>query len=196
MGAVSPLPFFDETLRTKVIQQVIEPTIIGLMEDNMPYKGFIFFGLMISDGEPYMIEYNCRLGDPETEVVIPRLQTDLVTLFQSMHSQTLHTQQIQLDPRSAAAVVAVSGGYPGDYKTGMAIDGLDQPPLDDCLVFHAGTKMDKNEVLTNGGRVLVVAAMGDNIRESAELANYMMEQIHFDDLYHRPDIGFEFIPAD
>lgn len=196
MGAVSPLPFFDETLRTKVIQRVIEPTIIGLMEDNMPYKGFIFFGLMISEGDPYMIEYNCRLGDPETEVVVPRLQTDLVTLFQSMESQTLHTQQIQLDPRSAAAVVAVSGGYPGDYKKGMTIDGLDQPPLDDCLVFHSGTRMEKDEVVTHGGRVLVVTAMGENIREAAELSNYMMEQIHFDDMYHRPDIGFEFMPVD
>lgn len=196
MGAVSPLPFFDETLRTKVIQRVIEPTIIGLMEDNMPYKGFIFFGLMISDGDPYMIEYNCRLGDPETEVVVPRLQTDLVTLFQSMESQTLHTQQIQLDPRAAAAVVAVSGGYPGDYKKGMPIEGLDQPPLDDCLVFHSGTRMEKDEVVSHGGRVLVVTAMGENIREAAELSNYMMEQIHFDDMYHRPDIGFEFMPAD
>jgi phosphoribosylamine--glycine ligase len=192
MGAVSPIPFFDDTLREKVETRIIKPTISGLQKDNLDYKGFIFIGLMITNGEPYVIEYNCRLGDPETEVIIPRLKNDLVELFSAIARQELNTIQIDIDERAAATIVAVSGGYPGTYETGKAINGLDDEPLDDCIVFHSGTKTSDKQVVTNGGRVLAVTALGTNIKEASELAQYMMEQLYFEDMYYRPDIGYEF----
>lgn len=193
MGAVSPVPFFDEPLRNKITKQVIEPTIAGLQKDQMDYKGFIFFGLMIDQGEPKVIEYNCRMGDPETEVVLPRLQNDLVALLASVADGTLGNIEPQVDEQSAVAVVAVSGGYPGKYQVGIPIEGLSQPPLEGSLVFHAGTKKEDASVLTSGGRVLVVTSFGQDIREASELSNYMLEQLYFDDMYFRTDIGYEFI---
>lgn len=193
MGAVSPVPFFDEPLRNKITKQVIEPTIAGLQKDQMDYKGFIFFGLMIDQGEPKVIEYNCRMGDPETEVVLPRLQNDLVALLSSVADGTLGNIEPQVDEQSAVAVVAVSGGYPGKYQVGIPIQGLSQPPLEGSLVFHAGTKKEDASVLTSGGRVLVVTSFGQDIREASELSNYMLEQLYFDDMYFRTDIGYEFI---
>jgi phosphoribosylamine--glycine ligase len=192
MGAVSPIPFFDDTLREKVETRIIKPTIAGLQKDNLDYKGFIFIGLMITNGEPYVIEYNCRLGDPETEVIIPRLKNDLVELFSAIARQELNTIQIDIDERAAATIVAVSGGYPGTYETGKVINGLDEEPLEDCIVFHSGTKPADDTVVTNGGRVLAVTALGTNIKEASELAQYMMEQLYFEDMYYRPDIGYEF----
>ena len=192
MGAVSPLPFFDEALRQKVITRIIEPTIKGIRSEGMDYLGFIFFGLIVCNGEPLMIEYNCRMGDPETEVVIPRLQNDLVELFISAARGRLGDMAASIDPRAAATVVAVSGGYPGEYKKGLPIKGLDQEALEGCMIFQAGTKEDQGTILTNGGRVLAVTAFGEDIREASELSQYMIEQLHFDDMYYRSDIGFEF----
>ena len=192
MGAVSPLPFFDDTLKQKIINHIIDPTIRGLQKDNLDYKGFIFFGLMIIQDEPFVIEYNCRLGDPETEVIIPRIKNDLVELFSAVAKQDLHNITIDFDTRAAVAVVAASGGYPGKYETGKPINGLTDEALEDSLVFQAGTVQKDEQVITSGGRVLVVTSFGSNIREAAELSEYMMEQLYFDDMYYRNDIGFEF----
>jgi phosphoribosylamine--glycine ligase len=192
MGAVSPLPFVDEAFLQKVKHTIIEPTIAGLKKDKLDYKGFIFFGLMNDNGEPNVIEYNCRMGDPETEVVIPRIKNDLVELLIATAEQKLHEIVIDTDSRCAAAVVAVSGGYPGDYRSGIEIQGLEDDVLDNSLVFQSGTKKQDNEVVTNGGRVLVVTSFGDTISEAAEQSNYMMEQLYFEGMYYRSDIGYEF----
>ncbi|MBS1510854.1 MAG: phosphoribosylamine--glycine ligase [Bacteroidetes bacterium] len=192
MGAVSPLPFADAAFLQRVKEKVIEPTIAGLKKDQLEYKGFIFFGLMNDDGEPKVIEYNCRMGDPETEVVIPRIQNDLVEMLLATEHKRLHEIKIETNPRTAAAVVAVSGGYPGDYKTGLPVSGLDAEPLPGSIVFQSGTKLQEGEVVTNGGRVLVVTSFGESIAEAAEQSNYMMEQLFFEGMYCRTDIGFEF----
>ena len=192
MGAVSPLPFVDEAFLQKVKDTIIEPTIAGLKEDKLDYKGFIFFGLMNDNGEPNVIEYNCRMGDPETEVVIPRIKNDLVELLTATAQQQLHKIVIDTDSRCAAAVVAVSGGYPGDYRSGIEIQGLEDEVLNNSLVFQSGTKKQNAEVVTNGGRVLVVTSFGDTIAEAAEQSNYMMEQLYFEGMYYRSDIGYEF----
>ena len=192
MGAVSPLPFFDDTLKQKIITTIIDPTIKGLQKDELDYKGFIFFGLMINKGEPFVIEYNCRLGDPETEVIIPRLKNDLVKIFSAIAQQKVNEISIEVDPRSAVSVVAVSGGYPGNYEKGKPISGLEDKPIEDSLVFHAGTLQQGKDVVSNGGRVLVVTAFGENIKEAAEQSVYMMEQLYFEDMAFRHDIGYEF----
>jgi phosphoribosylamine--glycine ligase len=193
MGAVSPLPFVNDSFLQKVKEKIIEPTVAGLKKDKLDYKGFIFFGLMNDDGEPKVIEYNCRMGDPETEVVIPRIKNDLVELLMATAEQKLHEIKIDTDSRTAAAVVAVSGGYPGDFKNEIPIQGLDNEVLENSLVFQSGTKQKNNEVVTNGGRVLVVTSFGDTISEAAEQSNYMMEQLYFEGMYFRSDIGYEFV---
>jgi phosphoribosylamine---glycine ligase len=193
MGAVSPLPFVNDSFLQKVKEKIIEPTVAGLKKDKLDYKGFIFFGLMNDDGEPKVIEYNCRMGDPETEVVIPRIKNDLVELLMATAEQKLHEIKIDTDSRTAAAVVAVSGGYPGDFKNEIPIHGLDNEVLENSLVFQSGTKQKNNEVVTNGGRVLVVTSFGDTISEAAEQFNYMMEQLYFEGMYFRSDIGYEFV---
>jgi len=192
MGAVSPLPFVNESFLQKVKETIIVPTIAGLKKDKLDYKGFIFFGLMNDAGDPRVIEYNCRMGDPETEVVIPRIKNDLVELLTATAQQKLHEIVIATDSRCAAAVVAVSGGYPGDYKSGLEIQGLNDEVLENSLVFQSGTKRHDNDVVTNGGRVLVVTSFGDSISEAAEQSNYMMEQLYFEGMYYRSDIGYEF----
>jgi len=192
MGAVSPLPFVTPEFLQKVREQIIEPTIAGLKKDKLVYKGFIFFGLMTDNGEPKVIEYNCRMGDPETEVVIPRIKNDLVELLVATADQRLHEISIETDERAVATVVAVSGGYPGDYVKGKVILGLDDLVLEDCIIFHSGTKKDGDEIITNGGRVLAVTSYGANIAEAVEQSNYMLEQLHFEEMYYRSDIGFEF----
>ncbi len=193
MGAVSPLPFFDQTLREKIRTTIIEPTINGLHSEQFDYKGFVFFGLMVNNGEPYMIEYNCRMGDPETEVVIPRIENDLVSLLEATANGTLHQMQVHTDPRAAAVTVAVSGGYPGEFNKGLEISGLNNPELDGSIVFHSGTTVsEEGKVVTSGGRVLAVTAFGDNLQEATELSQYALEQYYFEDMYFRKDIGFEF----
>jgi phosphoribosylamine--glycine ligase len=192
MGAVSPLPFVDEAFLQKVKAIIIEPTIAGLKKDQLEYKGFIFFGLMNDNGEPKVIEYNCRMGDPETEVVIPRIKNDLVELLIATTQQKLHEITIETDSRAVAAVVAVSGGYPGDFKTDIPVLGLDNEVFQSSLMFHSATKIKKDEVVTTGGRVLVVTSFGNTIAEAAEHSNYMLEQLYFEGIYFRSDIGYEF----
>ena len=192
MGAVSPVPFADESFLKKVESQIIKPTIEGFKKDKLEYRGFVFIGLMNDKGDPKVIEYNCRMGDPETEVVIPRIKNDFVELLIAIAQQGLQKIQIKTDSRSAVAVVAVSGGYPGDYEKGKPIQGLDKAVLENSLVFQAGTKQKDNTIVTNGGRVLVVTSFGDNIGEAAEQSNYMLEQLYFDGMYYRSDIGYEF----
>ena len=191
MGAVSPLPFFDDTLRQKIISTIVQPTIDGLYKENMDYKGFVFFGLMINNGEPSVIEYNCRLGDPETEVVIPRLKNDLLELFLATSQQRIKGISIETDNRAAVAVVTVSGGYPGNYGKDKIIYGLNTD-LPGSIIFHAGTKKQGDEIVSNGGRVLVVTSFGDNITEAAEQSNYLVEQLFYDGIKSRTDIGYEF----
>jgi phosphoribosylamine---glycine ligase len=166
--------------------------VAGLQKDNLDYKGFIFFGLMNDKGTPKVIEYNCRMGDPETEVVIPRIQNDFVELLQATANGQLHQITLQVDERAAAAVVAVSGGYPGEYQTGKIITGLADEALPNSTVYHSGTKEENGAVVSTGGRVLVVTSFGDNITEAVEQSNYMLEQLHFENMYARTDIGYEF----
>lgn len=192
MGAVSPLPFVDDAFIEKVKTKIIEPTIAGLKKDKLDYKGFIFLGLMNDAGEPKMIEYNCRLGDPETEVVIPRIKNDLVEILLATSEKRLSEVKLEIDDRCAATVVAVSGGYPGEYKKGKVISGLDDTSIEDTVIFLAGAKAEGEKTVTNGGRVLAVTSFGANITEAAEQSNYMMEQLFFEDMYYRPDIGYEF----
>ena len=192
MGAVSPVPFAGKDYLEKVRTSIIEPTIMGLQKDRLDYCGFIFIGLMNNEGEPYVIEYNCRMGDPETEVVIPRIKNDLVLLLKSAAEKTLDEANVETDDRTAVAIMAVSGGYPGEYKKDIPIRGLDELSIEGSLLFHAGTKKEGNETVTNGGRVFAVTSFGDTIAEAAEQSLYAMEQIYFEDIYFRSDIGFEF----
>ena len=192
MGAVSPLPFFDETLKQKIIESIVEPTINGLYTENLDYKGFVFFGLIIDNGAAKVIEYNCRLGDPETEVVIPRLKNDLAALLLATVTQQLKEVTIQTDSRSAVTVVAVSGGYPGGYEKGKKIEGLGNISIEDSLIFHSGTKQVENEIHTNGGRVLTITSFGNTIKEAGTTSRNMLEKIFFEGINYRPDIGYEF----
>ncbi len=192
MGAVSPLPFVTAAFLQKVKEKIIEPTIAGFKKDKLDYKGFVFVGLMNDHGEPKVIEYNCRMGDPETEVVIPRIKNDLVELLVATANQKLNEITIETDERAVATVVAVSGGYPGDYEKGKAILGLDAPVLENTIIFHSGTIKEGNDIVTNGGRVLAVTSFGENITEAVEQSNYMLEQLHFEGIYYRTGIGYEF----
>ena len=192
MGCVSPVPFMDETFMKKVTERIIEPTVNGLAKENLIYHGFIFFGLMNVEGEPWVIEYNCRMGDPETEVVIPRLKTDLVSLFAAMDNGTLADVNINFEERSCATIVAVSGGYPGEYQKNKLISGLDSPINKDSIVFHAGTKLDKIGVLTNGGRVLAISSYGETLSEAVGKSKSLLNGIHFEGIKFRTDIGYEF----
>ena len=189
MGAVSHPPFVDATLMEKVEERIIKPTIAGIQARELVYKGFIFIGLINVEGNPYVIEYNCRMGDPETEVVFPRLKNDLVELMLATHEERLSQIQIQTDERAAATVMLVSGGYPNDYEKGKIITGLDK--VRDSLVFHAGTKMVDNKVVTNGGRVLAITSFGKNFREALALSYQNAEKIQFEGKYYRKDIGFD-----
>ena len=192
MGAVSPVPFATASFMQKVENTVIIPTNEGLKKENIDYRGFIFFGLIKVGDDPWVIEYNCRLGDPETEVILPRLENDLVGLFIATAQQRLHEVQVNVDRKKAVTVMATSRGYPGPYEKGFAIEGLDAT-TDDCLVFHAGTNAKDGKVVTNGGRVLCVTAMGRDIREAVQKSLDRMSQIEFDGIYYRDDIGYEFL---
>ncbi|MBI3882814.1 MAG: phosphoribosylamine--glycine ligase [Sphingobacteriales bacterium] len=192
MGAVSPVPFADDVFMDKVKTRIIEPTISGFHKENLTYKGIVFIGLIKVKGEPLVIEYNCRLGDPETEVVIARVQNDLVELFSATSQQRLNEIDIKTTPQTVVTVVATSGGYPNDYQTGKTITGLDTTTLNDSIIFHAGTKEDNGKVLSNGGRVLAVTSFGDNIGQAVEKSNNILSQVNFEGMYFREDIGYEF----
>lgn len=189
MGAVSPVPFADEVLMKKIEDKIVKPTIQGLQNENIDYKGFIFIGLIKVKDEPYVIEYNVRMGDPETEVVIPRLKTDLVELFLALKEQNLDKLELEVDPRSATTVMVVSGGYPEDYEKGKEISGLEN--IQDSIVFHAGTKFDNDKIVTNGGRVLAFTSFGNDFREALITSYQNIGKIHFDNMYYRKDIGFD-----
>jgi phosphoribosylamine--glycine ligase len=193
MGCVSPVPFMDDAFMQKVEDRIVKPTIHGIHQEGMTYKGFVFFGLMNQGGDPYVIEYNCRLGDPETEVILPRLQTDLVSLLAAADNGTLEDVNIEYHNASFATVMAVSGGYPGAYKNNFIITGIEQAKaLPDIHVFQAGTSFHEDAVVTSGGRVLTVTAKGTNLQEAVSKAKDGLSKIHFEGMYFRKDIGFEF----
>lgn len=192
MGAVSPVPFVNEAYLQKVKTAIIEPTIRGLHAENLDYKGVVFIGLINVNNEPFVIEYNCRFGDPETEVIIPRVDNDLVEILLATAQQRLNEITIQTSPRAAVTIVAVSGGYPNIYETGKEIHGLEGTELEGTIIFHSGTIQQHTKVLTNGGRVLAITSLGNNITEAAEQSAYMLEQIFFEGIYYREDIGYEF----
>ena len=187
MGAISPVPFADASFMDKVHNRIIVPTIKGLKSEKITYKGFVFFGLISVKGDPYVIEYNCRMGDPETEVVIPRLKSDILDLFEGVASNTLSERDIQFIDKSAATVMMVSGGYPGDYEKGKSIFGLNS--IVDSIVFHAGTSADGPSVLTAGGRVLAVTSYGKNLEAALEKSYDSISKITYDGAYYRKDIG-------
>ncbi len=193
MGAVSPVPFADDTFMDKVTKQIIIPTVEGLKTEGIDYRGFLFVGVIKVEDEPYVIEYNCRMGDPETEVVLPRLTNDLVELFSAVSGQRLRECRIEQDPRIACTIVAVSGGYPGSYEKGLPITGLDQPLPGDSLIFHAGTRAENEGVVTNGGRVLCVTSFADTVYEAVDRSRDILEKIYYEGIYYRRDIGFEFL---
>jgi len=192
MGAVSPVPFADVAYMEIVTNKIIKPTINGLHKENLEYKGFVFIGLINVAGQPFVIEYNCRLGDPETEVIIPRIENDLVEVLCATAQQRLNEITIITSKQIAVTVMAVSGGYPNEYKTGKIISGLNDTTLEGTIIFHAGTQQVGEDIVTNGGRVLAVTSFGDSIAEAAEQSNYMLQQLYFDEMYYRQDIGFEF----
>ncbi len=193
MGCVSPVPFMDEVFMKKVEDRIIRPTVEGLTKENINYHGFIFFGLMNVNGEPWVIEYNCRMGDPETEVVMPLLQTDIVALFAAMDNGTLADANIAFSEQSCATVVAVSGGYPGAYQKKLPISGLVNAQKDhDSIIFHAGTLQLNDAVVTNGGRVLAITSYGNNITEAVAKSKKVLTEISFEGMYYRADIGYEF----
>jgi phosphoribosylamine---glycine ligase len=192
MGAVSPVPFADGAFMKQVEEQVIRPTVEGLAAENIVYQGFIFFGLISVNGAPYVIEYNCRMGDPETEVVMPRLQNDLLELFAAVPGQQLDKLQVYEDPRAATTVMLVSGGYPEAYEKGMEITGIPAPAKDQ-LVFHAGTKAEGDKVLTNGGRVLAITSLASDLQLALAHSKQTAERISFGGKYYRRDIGYEFV---
>ncbi len=193
MGAVSPVPFADESFMGKITERIIEPTVKGLSLENIDYKGFIFIGVIKVGEDPLVIEYNCRLGDPETEVVMPRLKNDLVELFRATAEQRLDQVIIEKDERIACTIVAVSGGYPGSYEKGLPITGLDTAWPADSLVFHAGTKLQKDAIVTSGGRVLCVTSFAETVYEAVDKSRDVLEQINFEGIYYRRDIGYEFL---
>ncbi|WP_281231272.1 phosphoribosylamine--glycine ligase [Flavobacterium gelatinilyticum] len=191
MGAVSPVPYVDAVLMEKIETRIVKPTIEGFQKDGIEYKGFVFIGLINVKNEPIVIEYNVRMGDPETEVVVPRLKSDLVELFLSVADQKLGDFNLEVDPRSATTVMVVSGGYPEDFEKGKVITGLEN--ITDSIVFHAGTKLDNENVVTNGGRVLAITSYGDDFQQAIKKSYQNIDKLNFDKMYFRKDIGFDLI---
>lgn len=189
MGAVSPVPFADETLMQKIEERIVKPTVNGLQEEEIDYKGFIFIGLIKVNEEPYVIEYNVRMGDPETEVVLPRIKTDLVELLEKTWETKLDEINLELDDRAATTVMLVSGGYPESYQKGKIITGLKE--IDNSIVFHAGTKQEDGEIVTSGGRVIALTSFGKDYKEALKKSYQSAEKLQFDKMYFRKDIGFD-----
>jgi len=189
MGAVSPVPFADAAFMQKIEERVVIPTINGLRNDAIEYKGFVFIGLIKVGNDPFVIEYNVRMGDPETEVVVPRIKSDLVELFKAVANETLDNMVLEIDERAATTVMMVSGGYPEDYEKGKVITGLDQ--VENSIVFHAGTAEKDGKIVTNGGRVLAVTSYGTDFKEALKQSYQNIEKIDFEGNYYRTDLGFD-----
>ena len=189
MGAISPVPFAGSKFLRKVEDRIVKPTIQGLRERKIDFKGFIFLGLMNKDGDPYVIEYNVRMGDPEAEVVLPRIKTDLVALLKATADERLSEMEVELDDRTVSTVMLVSGGYPGSYEKGKEISGLDQ--VEESIVFHAGTRQEGDRVVTSGGRVIAVSSYGASMKEALSASYRSAEKIRFEGKYYRSDIGFD-----
>lgn len=192
MGAISPVPFADKIFMQKVLDKVVKPTIDGIDAEGLVYHGFVFFGLIKVNDEPYVIEYNCRMGDPETEVVMPRLASDLVEMFIAMEKGGLAQYEVKVDPRAAATVVLVSGGYPNAFEKGKKIDGLDQANDENTLAFHAGIVYKEGVLLSNGGRVAAITSFGNTTQEAVDKSLEKIKDIRFDNMNYRKDIGYEF----
>ncbi|WP_426669093.1 phosphoribosylamine--glycine ligase [Mucilaginibacter sp. McL0603] len=191
MGSVSPVPFADAAFMQKVTDRVIIPTVEGLKKENIPYKGFIFIGLMNCEGEPFVIEYNCRMGDPETESVMLRIESDFVDLLTGVAEGNLNEKELVISAKTAATVVIVAGGYPGEYLKNKVITGTEN--VRDSHVFHAGTSMQGNDVITTGGRVLAISTLQDNIFDALQQATADASRIYYDGMYFRKDIGFDLL---
>jgi phosphoribosylamine--glycine ligase len=189
MGAISPVPFANEALMAKIESRIVAPTIEGLKTDKLPYKGFVFIGLIVVNNEPLVIEYNVRMGDPETEAVLPRLNTDLMEIFVAIKEQTLNRIDIEVNPKTAATVVLVSGGYPGSYEKGHPIKGLES--VENALVFHAGARNDGDKVITSGGRVMAVTAFGNDYKAALSKSYQAISNINFQGMNYRKDLGFD-----
>ncbi len=189
MGAVSPVPFANNEFMSKIKERIVIPTINGLQKDNLPYKGFVFIGLIKVEEEPFVIEYNVRLGDPETEVVLPRLKNDLVEIFEAVANQTLDKINIEIDERAATTVMLVSGGYPEAYEKGKEITGIEN--IEGSIAFHAGSQIKDGKVVTSGGRVMAITSYGETYQEAIKKSYQNIEKLHFDKMNYRKDIGFD-----
>lgn len=189
MGAISPVPFVDDELMNKIEERIVKPTVEGLRSEEIDYKGFIFIGLIKVDNEPYVIEYNVRMGDPETEVVLPRIKSDLVELLEKTADAGLKEATLEIDERAATTVMLVSGGYPEAYEKGKEISGLKD--VEDSILFHAGTRLENEKVLTNGGRVIAITSFGKDYKEALKKSYQNAEKLQFDKMYYRKDLGFD-----
>ena len=189
MGAISPVPFASDAFMKKIEERVIKPTMVGFQKSNLPFQGFVFIGLIKVGDDPFVIEYNVRMGDPETEVVFPRVQNDWVDLFKAVGTQSLDQHQLKIDPRTAATIMAVSGGYPEAYEKGKTITGIES--VVNSEVFHAGTQVDKDLVKTSGGRVLAVTSFGKDHKEALSKSYDALQKIEFEGMYYRKDLGFD-----
>ena len=189
MGAISPVPFVDEALMKKIEDEIVKPTINGLKKEEIDYKGFVFIGLIKVGDQPKVIEYNVRMGDPETEVVLPRIKTDLVDLLEATFEQNLDLITMELDSRAAATVMVVSGGYPEAYEKGKPISGIES--IEDSIVFHAGTALKDGQIVTNGGRVIAITSIDEDYKEAIKKSYQNIAKLTFDRMYFRTDIGFD-----
>ena len=189
MGAISPVPFVTPEFEEKIRRRIVEPTINGFQKDGLPFQGFVFIGLIKVGEDPYVIEYNVRMGDPETEVVLPRIKSDMVRLLKAVGNKTLDQETIEIDERSATTVMAVSGGYPEAYEKGKPITGLDI--VENSIVFHAGTTQKEGKVVTSGGRVLAVTSYGEDHKQALAQSYQELEKLSFEGIYYRKDLGFD-----